>query len=207
VIGFLRGTLIQKEPPLLVVDVQGVGYEVEAPLSTCFGLPDVGQPVQLRTHLVIREDQHTLFGFATEAERRLFRELLKVSGVGAKLALGVLSGISVDGFVRCIETEDTASLVRLPGIGRKTAERLVVEMRDRVNGARSVAGAGPGPVPVAGGDARNEALNALVALGYKPPEARRMLDRVPDEGQGTEELLRAVLRAAAPKTPGVGDGR
>lgn len=208
-IGFLRGTLIHKEPPLLVVDVQGVGYEVEAPLSTCFGLPDVGQPVQLRTHLVIREDQHTLFGFATEAERRLFRELLKVSGVGAKLALGVLSGISVDGFVRCIETEDTASLVRLPGIGRKTAERLVVEMRDRVNGARSVAGPGPGAglVSVAGGDAHNEALKALVALGYKPPEARRMLDRVPDQGQATEELLRAALRAAAPKTPGVGDGR
>jgi Holliday junction DNA helicase RuvA len=205
VIGFLRGTLIQKEPPLLVVDVQGVGYEVEAPLSTCFGLPEVGQPVQLRTHLVIREDQHTLFGFGSEAERRLFRELLKVSGVGAKMALGVLSGISVEGFVRCIETEDTASLVRLPGIGRKTAERLVVEMRDRVTGARAIAG--PGPAPVVPGDARTEALNALVALGYKPPEARRMLDRVPDEGQATEELLRAVLRAAAPKTPGASDGR
>jgi Holliday junction DNA helicase RuvA len=205
VIGFLRGTLIQKEPPLLVVDVQGVGYEVEAPLSTCFGLPEVGQPVQLRTHLVIREDQHTLFGFGSEAERRLFRELLKVSGVGAKMALGVLSGISVEVFVRCIVTEDTASLVRLPGIGRKTAERLVVEMRDRVSGPRAVAG--PGPVPVVPGDARTEALNALVALGYKPPEARRMLDRVPDEGQATEELLRAVLRAAAPKTPGASDGR
>jgi Holliday junction DNA helicase RuvA len=206
VIGFLRGTLIQKEPPLLVVDVQGVGYEVEAPLSTCFVLPEVGQAVQLRTHLVIREDQHTLFGFGTEAERRLFRELLKVSGIGAKMALGVLSGISVEAFVRCIETEDTASLVRLPGIGRKTAERLVVEMRDRVSGPRAMAG-GPGPSPVVPGDARTEALNALVALGYKPPEARRMLDRVPDEGQATEELLRAVLRAAAPKTPGASDGR
>jgi Holliday junction DNA helicase RuvA len=205
VIGFLRGTLIHKEPPLLVVDVQGVGYEVEAPLSTCFALPEVGQPVQLRTHLVIREDQHTLFGFGSEAERRLFRELLKVSGVGAKIALGVLSGITVEGFVRCIETEDTASLVRLPGIGRKTAERLVVELRDRVAGPRAAAGAGP--VPAAGGDARGEALNALVALGYKPPEARRMLDRVPDDGQPTEALLRAALRAAAPKPPGAADGR
>jgi Holliday junction DNA helicase RuvA len=205
VIGFLRGTLIHKEPPLLLVDVQGVGYEVEAPMSTCFGLPAVGQPVQLRTHLVIREDQHILFGFATDAERRLFRELLKVSGVGARIALGVLSGISVDGFVRCIETEDTAALVRLPGIGRKTAERLVVEMRDRVAGPRAIAL--PGQVVAMAGDARAEALDALVALGYKPPEARRMLDRVPDEGQATEDLLRAVLRAAAPKGQGAGDGR
>jgi Holliday junction DNA helicase RuvA len=165
----------------------------------------VGQPVQLRTHLVIREDQHILFGFATEAERRLFRELLKVSGVGARIALGVLSGISVDGFIRCIETEDTGALVRLPGIGRKTAERLVVEMRDRVAGPRAVAM--PGQVAPMTGDARAEALDALVALGYKPPEARRMLDRVPDEGQGTEDLLRAVLRAAAPRDQGASDGR
>ena len=196
-IGFLRGTLAHKEPPLLVIDVQGVGYEVEAPLSTCFVLPAVGQAVHLHTHLVVREDQHILFGFASEAERRLFRALVKVSGVGAKTALAVLSGTSVDGFIRCIETEDTAALVRLPGIGRKTAERLVVELRDRLGGSApgSIAPPATGLPP----DARAEALNALLALGYKPPEARRMLDRVPDEGQGTEALLRTVLRQAAAK--------
>lgn len=196
-IGFLRGTLAHKEPPLLVVDVQGVGYEVEAPLSTCFVLPAVGEAVQLRTHLVVREDLHTLFGFATEGERRLFRALLKVTGIGAKTALAVLSGTSVDAFARAIETEDVAMLVRLPGIGRKTAERMVIELRDRFG--TGTAGA---ILPTAAGvpaDARTEALNALLSLGYKPPEARRMLDRVPDAGQATEELLRTVLRQAAAK--------
>lgn len=192
-IGSLRGLLAFKAPPVLVVDVQGVGYEVEAPMSTCFLLPAVGESVQLCTHLVVREDQHTLYGFATEAERRLFRDLLRVSGVGAKTALGVLSGMSVDAFVRCIQMDDSASLVRLPGIGRKTAERLIVEMRDRVDHpalVSRVSGAGPPADP------RALALDALVALGYKAPEARRMLDRIPADGQSTEDLLRAVLRMA-----------
>jgi Holliday junction DNA helicase RuvA len=197
VIGLLRGTLAFKEPPALLVDVQGVGYEVEAPLSTCFVLPAVGEPVVLRTHLVIREDQHILFGFATEGERRLFRALLKVSGVGARTALAVLSGISVDGFVRCIETEDVATLVRLPGVGRKTAERLVIELRDRLGA--SMPGAVFAPLPGTPADPRAEALNALLALGYKPPEARRLLDAVPDSVQGTEELLRTALRQAVVK--------
>jgi holliday junction DNA helicase RuvA len=196
VIGFLRGTLAHKEPPTLVVDVQGVGYEVEAPLSTCFVLPAVGQTVQLRTHLVIREDQHILFGFATEAERRLFRELLKVSGVGARTALAILSGSSVEAFVRAIETSDTATLVRVPGIGRKTADRLVVELRDRLAGGEPLL-ASPGAATP--GDARTEAMNALLALGYKAPEARRMLDRIPDDGQDTEALLRTALRQVAAK--------
>ena len=195
-IGFLRGTLAQKEPPFLVVDVQGVGYEVQAPLSTCFRLPEVGQPVRLCTHLVIREDQHILFGFSTEAERRLFREMLKVSGVGAKTALAILSGTSVEGFIRCVETEDVATLVRLPGVGRKTAERLIVEMRDRITepGMPSVAAsAGPGVAT----DPRGDAFNALVALGYKPAEARRMLDSAGKAaGETTEEILRTVLKAA-----------
>ena len=130
-IGFLRGVLAHKEPPFLLIDVGGVGYEVEAPMSTCFRLPATGEKVQLCTHLLIREDHHTLFGFSTEVERRLFRDLLKVSGVGAKTALGVLSGLSVEAFIRCVETDDVASLVRLPGVGRKTAERLIIEMRDR----------------------------------------------------------------------------
>jgi len=197
VIGSLRGVLAHKEPPFLVVDVGGVGYEIEAPMSTCFRLPAVGEAVHLRTHLLVREDQHTLFGFATETERRLFRDLLKVSGVGAKTALGVLSGMTVDAFIRAVETEDVASLVRLPGIGRKTAERLIIEMRDRVQHPGLVAGRGgdgPGAVP---SDPRAEALDALVALGYKATEGRRMLDRVPESVTSTEELLRAVLRSAA----------
>jgi Holliday junction DNA helicase RuvA len=195
VIGSLRGVLVHKEPPFLVVEVAGVGYEVEAPMSTCFRLPDVGQTVYLRTHLLVREDQHTLFGFGTETERRLFRGLLKVSGVGAKTGLGVLSGMTVDAFVRAVETEDVASLVRLPGIGRKTAERLIIEMRDRVRHPGLIsAGDGRTPVPA---EPRAEALDALEALGYKGPEARRMLERVPESVTSTEELLRAVLRSAA----------
>lgn len=196
-IGSLRGVLAHKEPPFLVVDVGGVGYEIEAPMSTCFRLPAVGETVHLRTHLLVREDQHTLFGFATETERRLFRDLLKVSGVGAKTALGVLSGMNVDAFVRAVETEDVASLVRLPGIGRKTAERLIIEMRDRVQHPGLAAGRGGDGPATAPSDPRAEALDALVALGYKAPEARRMLDRVPQSVTSTEELLRAVLRSAA----------
>ena len=194
-IGSLRGVLTFKEPPFLILDVGGVGYEIEAPMSTCFGLPAVGEVVQLRTHLHVREDQQTLFGFATETERRLFRDLIRVSGVGAKTALGVLSGMSVDAFVRAVESEDVGSLVRLPGIGRKTAERLIIEMRDRVQQPAIQAARTGGPAAVA--DPRAEALDALVALGYKPPEARRMLDRVPESVTSTEEVLRAVLRSAA----------
>jgi len=197
VIGSLRGVLAHKEPPFLLVDVGGVGYEIEAPMSTCFRLPAVGETVHLRTHLLIREDQHTLFGFATETERRLFRDLLKVSGVGAKTALGVLSGMNVEAFVRAVESEDVASLVRLPGIGRKTAERLIIEMRDRVQHPGLVAGRGADGHVASPSDPRGEALDALVALGYKAPEARRMLDRVPETVTSTEELLRAVLRSAA----------
>jgi len=195
VIGSLRGVLAHKEPPLLVVDVGGVGYELEAPLSTCFLLPAVGETVQLRTHLLVREDQQTLFGFATETERRLFRDLLKVSGVGAKTALGILSGMSVDAFVQAVSGGDVAALVRLPGVGRKTAERLIIDLRDRVErpGLVTVAEGRPAPAP----DPRGEAQDALVALGYKATEARRMLDQVPDSVTSTEELLRAVLRSAA----------
>jgi Holliday junction DNA helicase RuvA len=194
-IGSLRGVLAHKEPPFLLVEVGGVGYEILAPLSTCFRLPDVGQPVHLRTHLLVREDHHTLFGFSMETERRLFRDLLKVSGVGAKTALGVLSGMTVDDFVRAVEKDDVESLVRLPGIGRKTAERLIIEMRDRVRHPGLVS-AGDGRLAVPA-EPRAEALDALVALGYKAPEARRMLDRVPESVTSLEELLRAVLRSVA----------
>lgn len=199
-IGSLRGVLAQVHPPSLLIDVQGVGYEVEAPMSTCFNLPPAGQVVQLLTHLVIREDQHILFGFLTEAERRLFRDLLRVNGIGAKLALGLLSGMSTGDFIRCVQAEDVAALTRLPGIGRKTAERIIIDLRDRLGALPAAPGALPGqgaapPAPAP----RSEALDALVALGYKAPEARRMLDRVSGDELDTGALLRAVLRQAAPR--------
>ncbi len=200
-IGFIRGILADKSPPYLLVDVHGVGYEIEAPLSTCFKLPPIGHVVHLRTHLVAREDQQTLYGFFSEDERQLFRDLLKVTGVGAKLSLAILSGISVDGFIRCVREDDKAALVRLPGVGRKTAERLIMDMRDRVerhlDGLAEPAKAGAAD----GGEARTEAYNALTALGYKPAEVRRMLEPAMAEGQTTEEILHRALRSA-----GVGQG-
>ena len=196
-IGFLRGKLAAKHPPQLLVDVGGVGYEVEAPMSTFYGLPGVGADVHLFTHLVVREDAHVLFGFGTERERSLFRELIKVSGVGPRIALAILSGVTVDQFHRCVEAQDVASLVRVPGIGRKTAERLVIEMRDRLKGLAGpafVPGAGPSSGP---GGAQAEAFAALVALGYKPPEVTRLLQKVDASVSSTEELIRHALRAAA----------
>ena len=193
-IGFLRGVLSAKHPPSLLLDVGGVGYEVEAPMSTFYTLPDVGQPVELFTHLLVREDAHVLFGFATGDERQLFRDLLKVSGIGARMALAILSGSSVEGFARCVQAGDVASLTRIPGIGRKTAERLIVEMRDRLEKS-SVSLAGPGPKAAA--SASDEAYDALVALGYKPAEAQRLIKSVAADGKSTEDVIRAALQAAA----------
>jgi Holliday junction DNA helicase RuvA len=197
VIGFLRGRLAARHPPQLVVDVGGVGYELEAPMSTFYGLPGVGAEVQLHTHLVVREDAHVLYGFGSERERSLFRELIKVSGVGPRIALAILSGVTVDEFHRCVEGNDVASLVRVPGIGRKTAERLVIEMRDRLKGIVGHAFA-PGAGAAGGaGSAQAEAYAALVALGYKPPEVARLLQKVDPSVTATEELIRHALRAAA----------
>ena len=189
-IGLLRGSILRKQPPHLLIDVHGVGYEVEAPMSTFYNLPDTGVEVVLYTHLVVRDDAHILFGFGSETERRLFRSLIRVNGVGPKLGLTILSGISVDGFVRCVQENDTAALTRLPGIGKKTAERLVVEMRDRLDeaAAPTVAGANAHP--------RDEALSALVSLGYKPQEASQMLRAIPDNGLTSEELIRRALQGA-----------
>jgi len=192
VIGFLRGRLAAKHPPQLLIDVGGVGYEVEAPMSTFYGLPAVGETLTLLTHLVVREDAHILFGFATEEERQLFRNLLRISGIGAKMALGILSGITVEGFVRCVRTEDTASLVKVPGIGKKTAERLIIEMRDRLDAATPGSPGMPGAGGLAG--AQDEAFGALVALGYKPAEATRMLKTVECDGLTTEEIIRRALQ-------------
>lgn len=189
-IGFLRGKLLRKQPPHLVIDVHGVGYEVEAPMSTFYDLPDVGSEITLFTHLTVREDAHILFGFGSETERRFFRSLIRVNGVGPKLALTILSGISLDAFVRCVHENDSVSLTRLPGIGKKTAERLVVEMRDRLDdfGAPATAGVSAHP--------RDEALSALVALGYKPNEASHMLRGVKDDNLSSEELIRRALQGA-----------
>ncbi len=193
-IGALAGTLVEKEPPRLLVDVQGVGYEVEVPMSTYLALPGLGSTIRLRIHHVLREDASLLFGFATESERGLFRALLKVNGVGPRMALAILSGVSADAFRLAIASEDAASLTRIPGVGRKTAERLLVEMRDHFKDA----GVGGGP-PVALAP-REEALHALLALGYKPPEAQRMLERAAVDGASTEDLIRAALQGVAPRT-------
>jgi len=199
-IGRLRGILAEKQPPLLLIDVNGVGYEVEAPMSTFYQLPEQGATVTLHTHLVVREDAHLLFGFASEGERRLFRTLIKVNGVGAKLALTILSGIAADEFARCVQENDTAALVRLPGVGKKTAERLIVEMRDRLadwEGAVSLPGAAAAPAAVrTGSDEVRDAVSALVALGYKPPEASRLVSKVEAEGLTSEEIIRAALKQA-----------
>ncbi len=196
-IGRLHGVLLRKEPPALVVDVGGVGYELEAPMTTFYELPAVGEKVTLYTHLVVREDAHLLYGFAREGQRRLFRELLKVNGVGPRVALAVLSGLSDDEFSRCVAGEDIARLTKVPGIGRKTAERLVIEMRDKLStdiagpAAASVAG------PAAPADPVSEAVSALVSLGYKPNEASRAVRGVSSKGLSAEEIIRQALKGMA----------
>lgn len=194
-IGHLRGRLVRKSPPALIVDVQGVGYELEAPMSTFYRLPEIGSEVELHTHLVVREDAHLLYGFATEDERRLFRDLLRVTGIGPKIGLALLSGIDVETFLRCVEAQDVDALTRIPGIGRKTAERLLIEMRDRIRALGQLPSASRPLDAVAG--SRAEAYAALVALGYRPAEATRLLKSVESEGVGTEDLIRRALQAAA----------
>ncbi len=199
-IGLLRGRILAKHPPHLLVDVSGVGYELEAPMSTFYELPAVGAEVMLHTHFVVREDAQLLYGFASEREKRLFRELLKVSSVGPKLALSLLSGMSVDNFLLCIESEDVTTLVRVPGVGRKTAERLLIEMRDRIKGLGGpilTGGVNTGAPAATGPQA--EAFSALTALGYKPAEVVQLLKSVDPAVQTTEELIRAALQSAVIK--------
>lgn len=197
-IGSLRGRIIAKHPPQLMIDVGGVGYELEAPMSTFYELPAVGAEITLLTHFVVREDAQLLYGFATEREKRLFRELLKVSNVGPKLALALLSGMSVDNFLVCVESEDVTTLVRVPGVGRKTAERLLIEMRDRIKSLASPVSSSS--LPVTAGTAINgaqtEAFSALIALGYKPAEVTHLLKAVDPAVQTTEELIRHALQMA-----------
>lgn len=191
-IGRLTGTLVDKQPPFLVIDVQGVGYEVEAPMSTVFELGETGRPVTVYTHLVVRDDAHLLYAFASEQERRLFRALIRVNGVGPKLALVLLSGMGAAEFWSVVRANDTARLTRLPGIGKKTAERLLVEMRDRADTA--IATPDSAVVPAA---PLEEARSALATLGYKPAEAQKYLDAVHVEGMDAEQLIREALRRAA----------
>ncbi len=195
-IGRLRGILVSKQPPWLLVDVGGVGYDVEAPMSTIYDLPATGQEVTLLTHHAVRDDGVVLYGFLQATERDLFRNLLKVSGIGAKIALAVLSGVSTNEFARLVQAGDVVALTKIPGIGKKTAERMVVELRDRVDGLAAAGVArlgGAEPVPQ---DAQSEAVIALQQLGYKPAEATRLAQKAAAEGDDAETIIRKALRAA-----------
>ncbi|WP_020565835.1 Holliday junction branch migration protein RuvA [Methylosarcina fibrata] len=197
-IGFLQGILVHKAPPLLLLDVRGVGYELEAPMTTFYNLPPIGSSIKLHTHLVIREDAHILFGFSTEQDRALFRMLIKVNGVGPKLALTILSGLSAEEFHRCIGDNDTQSLVRLPGVGKKTAERLLIEMRDRLpNWAEGLAsGDGLSAARQSAPDSpKQEAISALCALGYKPQDAAKMVQHIGTDGKSCEDIIRLALQS------------
>lgn len=200
-IGRITGILLERHPAGLLIDVQGLGYEVKIPLSTLFALPVVGERVTLQTHLVSREDGQTLYGFLSIADRELFRELIRVTGVGPKLALTILSGISAEQFVLCVRKQDGSALVRLPGIGKRTAERLLLELRDRLDSWNSPAVGAIGDIAAqsfaAGESPTQEAEQALVALGYKPQEAARAVSRAQQEGEAmsSEDLIRRALRS------------
>ena len=193
-IGRLTGTLLAKEPPLLWLDVNGVGYELEAPLSTFFTLPETGASLTLHTHLTVREDAHILFAFSTPAEKSLFRELIKVNGIGPKSALTVLSGVSVQEFWNTIRATDAARLTRLPGIGKKTAERLLIELKDKAGTAGAVAA---GFSSAATHSVLQQAVSALVNLGYKPAEAERLARAAHEDGKSAEQVIRDALKRAA----------
>jgi Holliday junction DNA helicase RuvA len=197
-IGRLRGTLLSKRPPQLLLEVGGVGYEVQAPMSTFVTLPELGAEVILHTHLSVREDAQQLYGFTGEGERALFRELIRVSGIGPKLALAILSGMDGETFVRCLREQDTATLSRIPGIGKKTAARLLVELRDRLQtpSAQLASAWLPGTAPAADVGPESDALAALEALGYRPAEATRMLRTVTTQGLPSEEIVRRALQGA-----------
>lgn len=196
-IAWLKGVLRDKQPPWLLVDVGGIGYEVQAPMSTFSALPSTGTEVVLFAHQVVRDDAHQLFGFAKRSERDVFRELLRVNGVGAKMALAILSGMDVATLGRCVLEGDTTSLARLPGIGKKTAERLVMEMRDRLGPLPALerSGAGPADGLSEGGDPPAEAVSALIALGLKPPEASRRVAAIDTADLACEDIVRLALKA------------
>ena len=191
-IGSLIGLIKEKTPSSILLEVNGIGYEIAVPLSTSFQLPNVGESAYLLTHLVVREDQHSLYGFATDEERKLFRALIKISGVGAKLAITILSGTNVNGFIQSVVNEDIDALVHLPGIGKKTAERLIVEMKDKVSEISSDENSLSQNYE---NTAVAEAINALVNLGYKTKDAKTILDKIESEGLTVEELIRQALKS------------
>ncbi|MFA7822191.1 Holliday junction branch migration protein RuvA [Aeromonas dhakensis] len=197
-IGRLRGTLAEKQPPHLLLDVNGIGYELEVPMTTLYRLPAVGEPLTLHTHQVVREDAHLLYGFFEKRERELFRELIRLNGVGPKLALALMSGLEVDELVRCVQAQDTAALVKVPGVGKKTAERLLVELKDRFKAWESIPSIAPLVVEPqlaqAVSSAENDAVSALISLGYKPQEASRAVAAVKEDGMSSEDLIRRALR-------------
>ncbi len=198
VIGRLRGKIIEKQAPNLLLDVNGVGYEIEVPMSTFYDLPNAGCDITLRTHFIVREDAQLLFGFLTEDERILFRELIKVNGIGGKVALAVLSGMQPDEFVSCIESQDVKQITRIPGIGPKTAQRLIIEIKDKLGKlaiTESIQSADGAPNTGATADA----VNAMIALGYKPLDAEKLIKKVKEPDMGTEDLIRKALQAATKK--------
>ncbi len=200
-IGRLSGTLIQKQPPLLMIDVHGVGYEVQAPMSTFYQLPELDQPVVLLIHMVVREDAQLLYGFYSEAERFLFKSLIKVNGVGPKLAVTILSGISAGEFVQVVENNDESGLIKLPGIGKKTAQRLIIEMKDRLKdwpyeGLTEQDKDSLDAVNLnSEQDIIKEATSALIALGYKPLEAGKMLSKLDKQDQSSQSLIKQALKS------------
>ena len=198
-IGRLRGTLLEKQPPQILLDVNGVGYDVSAPMTTFYELPETGSEIILHTHLAVSEHSHVLYGFLRKSDRTLFRTLIKVSGVGPKLALAILSGMSADEFVGCVRSGDSVALTRLPGVGKKTAERLVVEMKDRLKDWQGVAVSTEGDTQaiMPATDSVKDAISALVSLGYKPQEASRMVSQIECEGLASEEIIRLALKAMA----------
>lgn len=194
-IGFLRGIIVNKQPPVLVLDVNGIGYEIQSPMSTFYHLPDLQQSVSLLTHLIVREDAHLLYGFYQPQERDLFRALIKVNGVGPKLALSILSGMSIQEFVQCVQDNEVARLVLIPGIGKKTAERLIIETRDSL---ANWSQADLALAPLAAEQRyMQDAISALTALGYKPYEAERAIKQVQQPGRNSEELIRLALQSMA----------
>jgi Holliday junction DNA helicase RuvA len=195
VIGWLSGVVRAKQPPHLLLEVQGVGYEIEAPMTTFYELPATGEGIALFTHQVVREDAHLLYGFVGRSERDLFRLLLRVSGVGPKLALAILSAMDAGAFARCVQTRDAASLTRIPGVGKKTAERLLIDMRDRLERPAGALESAARGLPGATSDPVGEAVDALIALGFRPPEASQRVRAVAREGMACEEIIRAALQS------------
>ena len=195
-IGRLTGILLEKQPPHILLDVQGVGYELDAPMSTFYQLPAAGEKTTLHTHMVVREDAQLLYAFSTKRDRELFRELIRLNGVGPKLALALMSGLEVDDLIRAVQSQDTSALTKVPGVGKKTAERLLVELKDRFKAWETIPGSFKPLMSGAAAPASMsaDAVSALIALGYKPQEASKAVAAVEEDGLSSEELIRRALR-------------